>query len=260
MCGISGAVAKKNLSPELRAAVVQMSAAQVHRGPDGAGEYFGEKVALASRRLSIIDPDGGWQPLYNRDRSLALVVNGEIYNHVELRTRLKAAGHDFLTDADGEVILHLYRDNPANFIEHLRGMFAFALWDVRRKQLILARDRMGEKPLYLYETDGQILFASELKALLASRLVPFELDARAVNLYFHYQYVPEPLTPVKGVRKLDAASMIVVDTENWRIEEKTYWKMADAPPLEGAPAELIREQLEEVSALVVDENGLYHIG
>ncbi len=251
MCGISGAVAKKKLSPDLCAAVGRMSAAQIHRGPDGAGEFFGETVALASRRLSIIDPHGGWQPLYNKDKSLALVINGEIYNYIELRQRLKAEGYEFLTETDGEVILHLYEENPANFIEQLRGMFAFALWDNNRKRLILARDRMGEKPLYLFESGEQILFASELKSLLSSRLVPFELDARAVNLYFHYQYVPEPLTPIKGVRKLDAARMLVVDTENWRTEEKTYWKMADAPPVEGAPAEIIREKLEEVSRLIV---------
>jgi len=110
---------------------------------------------------------------------------------------------------------------------------------------------MGEKPLYLFERDGQLLFASELKGLLHSRLVPFELDARAVNLYFHYQYVPEPLTAVKGVRKLDAANMLVVDAATWRIEEKTYWRMEDAPPLEGEPRDLIRQKLEEVSELIV---------
>ena len=228
-----------------------MNAAQIHRGPDGAGEYFAEHLALGMRRLSIIDPHGGWQPLYNEDKSLALMINGEIYNYIELRERLKAAGHKFQTDADGEVILHLYEENDADFIEQLRGMFAFALWDARRGRLILARDRMGEKPLYIYETKGRIVFASELKGLLGSQLIPFELDARAVNLYFHYQYVPEPLTAVKGVRKLDAARMLTIDVADWRIEEKTYWKMEDAPPLEGDPATLIRRKLEEVSELIV---------
>lgn len=228
-----------------------MSAAQIHRGPDGAGGFDGENIALGMRRLSIIDPNGGWQPLYNEDKSLALMINGEIYNYVELRERLKSAGHGFRTDADGEVILHLYEENEAEFINELRGMFAFALWDEKRQRLILARDRMGEKPLYLYENKGRIIFASELKSLLASRLVPFELDARAVNLYFHYQYVPEPLTAVRGVRKLDAARMLTVDVKDWRIEEKIYWKMEDAPPIEGEPPEIIRRQLEEVSRLIV---------
>ena len=228
-----------------------MSAAQIHRGPDGTGEFFSDNIALAIRRLSIIDPNGGWQPLYNEDKSLVLIINGEIYNYIELRERLKTSGHQFKTDTDGEVILHLYEENETDFINQLRGMFAFALYDKNRRRLILARDRMGEKPLYLFENEGQIVFASEMKSLLQSQLVPFELDARAVNLYFHYQYVPEPLTAVKGVRKLDAATMLVVDVENWRIEEKTYWRMEDAPPIEGEPAELIREKLEEVSKLIV---------
>lgn len=251
MCGISGIITKEKLSSDLKAAVSRMSRAQIHRGPDGAGEFYADNVALASRRLCIIDPNGGWQPLYNEDKSLALIINGEIYNYVELRNRLKASGHKFRTDADGEVIVHLYEENPADFITHLRGMFAFALWDDNRERLILARDRMGEKPLYLFERDNQLLFASELKSLLHSGLVPFELDACAVNLYFHHQYIPEPLTAVKGVRKLDAAQMLVVDAKSWRIEEKTYWRIEDAPPLDGEPADLIRQQLEEVSALIV---------
>jgi asparagine synthase (glutamine-hydrolysing) len=251
MCGISGIVTRERLSSELKAAVSRMSAAQIHRGPDGAGEYCSANVALASRRLSIIDPEGGWQPLYNEDKSLVLIINGEIYNYIELRNCLKSSGHNFRTDADGEVILHLYEENESDFINQLRGMFAFALWDNNRQRLILARDRMGEKPLYLFERDGQLLFASELKSLLHSQFVPFELDARAVNLYFHYQYVPEPLTAIKGVRKLDAAQMLVVDVEKWRIEEKTYWRIEDAPPLDGEPPDLIRQKLEEVSELIV---------
>jgi asparagine synthase (glutamine-hydrolysing) len=206
---------------------------------------------LAMRRLSIIDLDGGWQPLYNEDRSLALVANGEIYNFIELRRRLESQGHRFNTNSDCETILHLYEEHGLDFVQHLRGMYAFALWDSKRKRLVLARDRMGEKPLYLYETKGRLLFASEIKALLASGLVPFELDPAAVNLYFHYQYVPEPMTPLKGVRKLDAACLLTVDVDPWKVEERGYWRMDDAPPLEGDPATLIREQLETVSEIVI---------
>ena len=251
MCGISGVITKKKLSPELKTAVARMNNAQIHRGPDSAGEYFSEHIALGMRRLSIIDREGGCQPLYNENKSRALIINGEIYNYVELRERLKSCGRRFQTETDGEVILHLYEENPSDFINHLRGMFAFVLWDEKRRHLILARDRMGEKPLYIYETEERILFASELKSLLSSRLVPFELDARAVNLYFHYQYVPEPLTAIKNVRKLDAARLLIIDAENWKKEEKTYWKMEDAPPLEGEPPDVIREKLEEVSRLIV---------
>ncbi|HEY0048489.1 MAG TPA: hypothetical protein VGB68_04330, partial [Pyrinomonadaceae bacterium] len=185
MCGISGIVTREKLSAGLSAAVSRMSAAQIHRGPDGAGEFSAAHVNLAMRRLSIIDLEGGAQPLYNEDASLALIINGEIYNYRELRDRLKKSGHTFRTETDGEVILHLYEENDTDFVTHLRGMFAFALWDCKRRRLVLARDRMGEKPLYLFERDGALVFASELKGLLHSGLVPFELNPRAVNLYFH---------------------------------------------------------------------------
>ncbi|HEX8292056.1 MAG TPA: asparagine synthase-related protein, partial [Pyrinomonadaceae bacterium] len=132
----------------------------------------------------------------------------------------------------------------------LRGMFAFALWDDARRRLVLARDPMGEKPLYLYEREGRLLFASEMKALLRSGEVPFELDPGAVDLFFHYQYVPEPRTAVRGVRKLDAARLLVVDVEPWRVEERCYWRMEDAPAIEGDAPTLIREQLEAAGELI----------
>jgi asparagine synthase (glutamine-hydrolysing) len=251
MCGITGIITQAPITPADLASVRTCNSHLTHRGPDGAGEFQGEHVMLAMRRLSIIDLTGGWQPLYNEDRSLALVANGEIYNFVELRERLESLGHSFRTNSDCETILHLYEEHGLDCVTHLRGMFAFALWDANRKRLMLARDRMGEKPLYLYETEGRLLFASEMKALLASGLVPFELDPTAVNLYFHYQYVPEPLTPLKGVRKLDAACFLTVELEPWQVKEHRYWRMEDAPPIEGDPATLIREQLETVSTIVI---------
>src|SRR4026209_2144415 len=251
MCGIAGIISEAPTTPAEIAGVKRANSRLTHRGPDGAGEFTDDHVMLAMRRLSIIDLDGGWQPLYNEARSLALVANGEIYNFVDLRERLEGLGHRFNTHSDCETILHLYEEYELDFVQHLRGMYAFALWDTKRKRLILARDRMGEKPLYLYETNGRVLFASEMKALLASGLVPFELDPTSVNLYFHYQYVPEPRTPLKGVRKLDAASLVIVDVDPWRIEERRYWRMEDAPTLEGDPATLIREQLETVSKIVI---------
>jgi asparagine synthase (glutamine-hydrolysing) len=227
-----------------------MSRALTHRGPDDSGVFNSTHVALASRRLSIIDLGGGRQPLYNEDRTLALVANGEIYNHAELRLRLEARGHRFKTGSDCEAILHAYAEYGAACVEHLRGMFAFALWDDARGRLLLARDPLGEKPLYLYEREGRLLFASEMKALMRSGEVPFELDAEAVDLFFHYQYVPEPRTAVKGVRKLDAARVLVVDVEPWRVEESCYWRMDDAPPLYADAPALIRERLEEVGELI----------
>ncbi|MET0650090.1 MAG: asparagine synthase (glutamine-hydrolyzing) [Pyrinomonadaceae bacterium] len=250
MCGISGIISRDGVTQADRAQVASMSRALVHRGPDDSGGFDARHVALASRRLSIIDLGGGRQPLYNEDRTLALVANGEIYNHVELRRRLETRGHRFGTGSDCEAILHAYAEFGVDCVKHLRGMFAFALWDDARRRLVLARDPLGEKPLYLYEREGRLLFASEMKALLRSGEVPFELDPESVDLYFHYQYVPEPRTAVRGVRKLDAAHLLVVKVEPWRVEERCYWRMEDAPPLEGDAPALIREQLEEVGALV----------
>lgn len=251
MCGISGIITSHPLSTKARDQVVRLNAILAHRGPDGSGEFHDIRIALAMRRLSIIDLTSGWQPLYNEDRSLVLIANGEIYNFVELRVQLKARGHCFSTGSDCETILHLYEENGTDCVHQLRGMFAFALWDSRRQCLVLARDRMGEKPLYLYEQDGQLIFASELKALLRSKLVPFELDPVSVNLYLHYQYVPEPKTPIKGLRKLPAAHILTVDVDTWQIKETCYWRMEDAPPISGDPAELIRAELETISELVI---------
>lgn len=250
MCGISGIVGKRSVTPEDLARVAAMSRALTHRGPDDSGAFDSTHVALASRRLSIVDPGGGRQPLYNEGRTLALVANGEIYNHAELRRSLEARGHRFKTGSDCEAILHAYAEYGTACVEHLRGMFAFALWDEARGRLLLARDALGEKPLYLYEREGRLVFASEMKALLRSGEVPFELDPEAVDLFFHYQYVPEPLTAVRGVRKLDAARVLVVDVEPWRVEERCYWRMEDAPPLHADAPALIRERLEEVGELI----------
>jgi asparagine synthase (glutamine-hydrolysing) len=251
MCGIAGLASRSVISEAELEAVGRVNESLFHRGPDGDGQYRSAHVALSMRRLSIIDLAGGWQPLYNEDRTLVLIANGEIYNYVELRQQLEAEGHRFLTGSDCETIIHLYQKFGLDCVQHLRGMFAFALWDARRKRLLLARDRMGEKPLYIYEREGQLLFASEMKSLLRSGLVPFELDPAAIDLYFHYQYVPEPLTPLKGVRKLDAAHLLTVEIDPWRVEEKCYWRMEDAPPLDGDPAQLIRQELETTSEIII---------
>jgi asparagine synthase (glutamine-hydrolysing) len=251
MCGICGIVSQRELTPPEFQRLGAVNARLSHRGPDSAGEYSEKQVALAMRRLSIIDLDGGSQPLFNEDRSLVLIANAEIYNYVELQNSLSALGHRFTTGSDCETILHAYEEFGLDCLRHLRGMFAFALWDTRRRRLLLARDRMGEKPLYFYESEGQLIFASELKALLRSGWIPFELDPEAVNLFFHYQYVPEPLTPIKGVRKLEAAHLLTLDVDEWRVTESCYWRMEDAPPLEGDAGQLIREQLEIVSEQVM---------
>lgn len=250
MCGIAGAVATEPLSPDTVTGVTSMNDRLIHRGPDGQGAYHEGPVALAMRRLSIIDLQGGNQPLFNENRSVVLVANGEIYNHVELRAQLRSRGHRFKSGSDCEVIVHLYEEYGRDCVKHLRGMFAFALWDSHQRRFMLARDRMGEKPLYLYRENGILFFASELKAVMASGRVPFTLDPAAVDLYFHYNFVPEPLTPVRGVRKLPAAHVLTIDVETGTQTEWCYWRMEEAPPLTGDPVDLIKSELESISELI----------
>jgi asparagine synthase (glutamine-hydrolysing) len=231
--------------------LMRMLGAMVHRGPDGEGVFQADHVALGMRRLSIIDLEGGWQPLYNEDRSIALIVNGEIYNYVELTQELKDRGHVFGSHGDGEVILHLYEESGPDCLARLRGMFAFALVDTRRGIAFIARDRMGEKPVYLHQTADSLYFSSEMKSLLASGVVPFELDPRAVNDYFYYQYVPEPATPLKAVVKLPRAHYLLIDLKNWKIERHKYWDLESASPVQGDPVTLVRAELETICELVI---------
>lgn len=251
MCGIAGAIGSEPLSPDIRLRVAGMNDRLVHRGPDGQGAFHDGPVALAMRRLSIIDLQGGQQPLFNEDGSVALVANGEIYNHVELRDLLRSQGHHMRSGSDCEVIVHLYEEHGVDCVKYLRGMFAFALWDTRRRCLMLARDRMGEKPMYLYQDAGVLYFASELKAIMAGGQVPLMLDPSAVDLFFHYSYVPEPLSPIRGVRKLPAAHVLTVDARTGEQNEWCYWRMEDVAPLSGNPVELVKNELETISELIV---------
>lgn len=251
MCGIAGYVSPEELSSAKRERVAELLACLTHRGPDGAGKHSATYAELAMRRLSIIDLNTGWQPIYNEDKSLAVVCNGEIYNYLELRTELEKRGHRFSTHSDVETIVHLYEEYGLDFVQYLRGMFAIALWDERSKRLILARDRMGEKPLYYVEKPDGLYFASELKALLKSGLVPLELDPASAYQYFHFQYAPDPSPMVRGVRKLPAAHMLVVHTDPWRLDARQYWRFEDAEPIDSDPAAVLEAELDRVSELVV---------
>ena len=252
MCGVCGIVSSSPVIDE--DLVVRMQSAMIHRGPDGRGEYFDSHIALAMRQLNTINVTAEHHPLSNEDYSLILVAGGTIYNYVEVRKQLEAKGHTFRTNDDCEVILHLYEDYGTACVNYLRGPFAFALWDTKHDRLILARDRIGEKPLYIYETNTSLLFASELKALLSSGAVPFLFDYDAINLYFYYQYVPDPRTPIKGVRKLPPGCICCINVKNWEISQKRYWRMEDAQPLVGDPATLIRKELDEISKLIIQSN------
>lgn len=222
----------------------------VHRGPDGEGEHAGDRVHLAMRRLAIIDLHGGWQPLYNEDKSIILVANGEVYNYIELQKDLTARGHQYRTGSDCESIIHAYEEFGEAFVHRLRGMYAFALFDTRKNKVILGRDRMGEKPMYLCEKDGEVWFASELRSIMTGGMVPFELDPAAIHMYYHYNYVPEPRTPVVGIRKLPAGHTLTIDLIDWRVQEECYWKLEDAPPLEGDPVEHILQELNTIAELI----------
>lgn len=251
MCGIVGIISRAPISAHDAGLVARMNRLQVHRGPDGDGLFQSTHVAMGMRRLSIIDLETGGQPLYSEDRSIALVANGEIYNHVELRRELERHGHHFATGSDCETILHAYEQYGDSCVDHLRGMFAFAIWDNNRRRVLLARDRMGEKPLYLLRQADRIVFASELKALVGAGVAPFELDPVAITHYFHYGFVPEPLVAVRNVEKLPAASILAIDVDRWAFTERLYWRLEDAPPIESEPVSTIRQELERISEIVI---------
>ena len=232
MCGICGIV--DSSGPIDREVLELMTRTLRHRGPDDERFFLsgpeggaGPSVGLGFRRLAIIDLAGGNQPMWNEDRSLVLVQNGEIYNFRELRAELEASGHRFATAADTEVILHLYEEHGPGCVEHLNGMFAFAIWDRANERLFLARDRFGEKPLYYADLGGQFVFASELKALLQHPLCPRDVDMTALRQYLACEYVPSPLAIVEGVRKLPAGHRLVL--EAGRIALERYWDMTFEP-------------------------------
>jgi asparagine synthase (glutamine-hydrolysing) len=192
-----------------------------HRGPDDEGFYCGRGVAIGMRRLSIIDLSGGHQPICNEDETLWVVCNGEIYNFEELRSRLLAQGHKFHSKSDTETIVHLYEQEGLEFAKFLRGMFAIALWDASRELLILVRDRLGKKPLYIWRDANRLIFASEIKSILEAEGVPREMDLNALPEYLALGYVPAPLTLFRGIEKVLPGHMLVCSRES--IKDREYW-------------------------------------
>jgi asparagine synthase (glutamine-hydrolysing) len=232
MCGICGVVsANGSVDPER---VARMSATLVHRGPDSAGELADGPAALAARRLSIIDLETGDQPIANEDGTLHVVQNGEIYNYRELRRELERAGHSFRTHGDTEVLLHLYEQHGTGFAERLRGMFAVAIWDAPHRRLVLARDRFGIKPLYYRDADGELAFASELRALPRG-----EIDLDALEAFLAFNSIPAPLTIFREVRKLPAGHVLVWEEGTVRLER--FARPAPLPERDDEEAELVEE-------------------
>ena len=234
MCGIAGWMAVPRHAPD-DGAMGRVLEALAHRGPDGAGacafQGARHRVVLGHRRLAIIDPQGARQPMCDEAAGVALTFNGEIYNFRELRAELEGHGHRFALDSDTEVLLRAYLQWDAEVVHHLRGQFAFALWDSRKDRLMLARDRFGEKPLYLCESGGSVFFASEVKALLAVPGIRPEVDLQAVRDYLAYRYVPGPRTHFSGIRKLAPATYAL--WQHGRRREVRYWTPPDREPRVG---------------------------
>jgi len=245
MCGIVGIARNAGSAPVSPELVRRMASVIVHRGPDDEGFHPTERAVIGMRRLSIIDLAGGHQPIANEDETLWLVCNGELYNFREVRADLKARGHRFRTGSDVEILLHLYEEHGDRFLEHVSGMFAAALWDERRKRLIVARDRLGMKPLYYVESRGSLAFASELKSLLEIPGIDRELDQEALREYLTLGYAVAPRTLFRSIRKLPPATALIWDESGSKLQ--TYWSVPDSVRTDldaDAWVEIIRSELD----------------
>ena len=247
MCGIYGMVGKK----ADKGMLTRMGKTLRQRGPDDQGEYVRGRAALGATRLSIIDLPGGDQPLFNEDKSVWAVQNGELYNYQELMEDLRKKGHKFASRSDTEVYAHLYEDEGLNFVDKLRGMYSIGLWDEKRNRLVLVRDRLGIKPLYYTQNKGQLIFASELKAILQTG-VKRELDRQAFHDYLSVNYVPGAQSIFKGIKKLQPGHLLV--WEKGRVRVRRYWK-----PNRGRQLEVRSKNLEEKLLSLLEEAVKYHL-
>ncbi len=237
VCGICGFVSLEGLPEESGAVLEDMAQMMAHRGPDDSGSYHDRNAALGFRRLSIIDLRSGRQPITNEDGRYCLIVNGEIYNFQQLRRELQAKGHRFRSQTDAEVIVHLYEDLGEDCVKKLRGMFAFAIWDIVEKRLFLARDRFGIKPLYYIRAGDTLIFASEAKALLKHPLIDAKLNTAALPHYLTFQYFPDPETAFEGIYRLRPAHHLTLDSQGLRI--KKYWRLQFKPDHTKTPRHFI---------------------
>lgn len=225
MCGITGWINLGNKSSQNGEAVLHsMCERMKHRGPDSEGLWLDETVALGMRRLSIIDLHTGEQPVYNEDKSVVVVMNGELYNFREVRADLEKRGHKFVTNSDTEILPHLYEEYGEAMLDEINGMFVFALWDKRQQKLLIARDKFGEKPLYYGVFDNKLIFASEPKVLLANPAVKPEINTDSLRQFLSFDYVPAPNSIYKGISKLPAAHFLSV--EKGEIKTRRYWNLS----------------------------------
>ncbi|GHH64187.1 asparagine synthetase B [Streptosporangium violaceochromogenes] len=251
MCGVAGMASMLGPDPEL---VRRMCEVIAHRGPDGEGFHHDEHVALGMRRLAIVDVAGGDQPVHNEDGRIVAVFNGEIYNFAELRRDLARRGHRLRGSGDSECLVHLYEEHGLDMVRRLRGMFAFALWDGDRRRLVLARDRVGKKPLYWRADHSSILFASELKSLEQDPAMGREIDPVALHHYLTYQYVPAPWSIYRDVRKLPPGHLLV--WEEGRVTVRRYWELDRTP----RPVADEREEEERLRELLLEATRIRMVG
>ncbi len=239
MCGITGFVNAGGGAVD-RQVLERMNQAIIHRGPDEDGFYVNKNVGLAMRRLSIIDLASGQQPIHNHDKTKWIVFNGEIYNYQTLRDDLEKRGHKLYTKSDTEVVLHLYDEYGPDCLDHLRGMYALAIWDETDRSLFLARDRVGKKPLlYSHQTNGDLIFGSEFQAVLKHPAISREVDHEAIDSYMSYLCVPAPQTAFKAIRKLEPGHWL-----RWKggeIETRRYWQPDFSKKIKITEAEAIEE-------------------
>lgn len=242
MCGIAGVFSVDHSERIDPALIRRMTDVIVRRGPDDDGQFVSGNVGIGMRRLSIIDVAGGHQPIANEDESLWIVFNGEIFNHLPLQQGLKQRGHHFRTRSDTETILHLFEEEGPACLRHLRGMFAIAIWDTRRRSLFIARDRLGIKPLH-YAFDGRrLVFGSEIKAVLQDSSVSRSLNWTGIDAFFTYGYIPAPWTAYRDIHKLEAGHYLIADAHGIRTEQ--YWDLRMEPKLQGSASDLQSEFIE----------------
>ncbi|XZE54983.1 asparagine synthase (glutamine-hydrolyzing) [Planctomycetaceae bacterium SH139] len=227
MCGIVGVATAPTNREATEATLLRMTTAIIHRGPDDAGVCCGAGTGIGMRRLSIIDVQGGHQPISNETKDIHVVCNGEIYNHHDLRADLVALGHQFSTSSDTEVIVHLYEEYGESFVSRLRGMFALAIWDEKENRVLVARDRLGKKPLFLAQRGAAIYFASEIKSLIAADRELATPDYRKVGQFFQFAYICQPATIYQQVERLPAGHYAVL--ENGKVRQQPYWELSFAP-------------------------------
>jgi asparagine synthase (glutamine-hydrolysing) len=240
MCGIAGCFGERNED-----VLTDMIDCIDHRGPDDSGTYFDDGFMMGMRRLSIVGVDSGHQPIHNEDETIWTVFNGEIYNYPEIKEELENKGHEFYTEADTEVLVHLYEEYGEEFVEKLNGMFAFAIWDEEKEKLLIYRDRIGIKPMYYAQIDGKFYFGSEIRSILQTGMER-EPDLEGLSYYWHLRYIPAPFTAFEDIKKLEPGHYLSITDKG--IEKNQYWELKGRPDdskSEEYYVEKLRELLED---------------